>query len=238
MFDMRSTSEFRYFINSNMSSLFADNTVVDNEQLKSILKKHWNIDGNDLQLLKSSQNVTFKVNQGRWIVRATRDDADAVQFKRAQLECEFLNYLATHKLNVCSPIGVCVVREQIGDNNSFLVVVVSRLANGKSLDYASWSWMNDERLVVAEGRWLAQLHRLSRQFALEHPSKASAFRPWDELHGGIMKGAPLSIIDRQNIGNPEKYGVIHSDINPTNFFYDSQSGNLITFVVFEFNSFI
>merc|ERR1711879_819053 len=54
----------------------------------------------------------------------------------------------------------------------------------------------------------------------EHPEVFARMRAWDELHEGVQKAI---------VGDPEHWGVLHGDINVSNFFWVADKKQLIVF---------
>lgn len=79
--------------------------------------------------------------------------------------------------------------------------------------------MSDKELIQAWGRWFAQLHQSSKRFSEKYPEIASNVQRWDQIHEKIMKDAPIHEDDKSIIGNPDHYGIIHGDLNTTNFHF-------------------
>ena len=61
---------------------------------------------------------------------------------------------------------------------------------------------------------MGQLHRASRAFSGSHADTAARIQRWDDVHCGILAGAqpPLPV-------TADNFGIIHGDINPSNFHY-------------------
>ena len=197
------------------TKLFPCKKPLDEELLKKILFKNWQSiikEGDELKELKASQNITYK--SGDYIIRVTFDE-NGKQLKRIEDEKDFLLYLAKNGLesSICSPIKPYLVKD--GD----LIVMVTRFAKGRAVDYISYEWMRDRKLVGAVGKWLAKLHKLSIQYTKDHANSYESFQDWDDLHFNLMKGFPIDERDKKTIGDPIKYGITHSDINPSNYFY-------------------
>lgn len=52
---------------------------------------------------------------------------------------------------------------------------------------------------------------------------------WDEIHDAILKGAPIAEEDRAAMADPKQFGVIHGDINISNYFYVPAEETLCVF---------
>jgi len=110
-----------------------------------------------------------------------------------------------------------------------IVVIVSEWALGAPVDFMSYKWMTDMKAVVAWGKWLGSFHLASRQFSKAHPDTAAAIQRWDQVHDGIMAGAAIHPDDQAVVGDPRHYGVLHGDLNCSNFFYDESKEMLSVF---------
>jgi len=112
-----------------------------------------------------------------------------------------------------------------------VLIVVSEFARGEMLDLAHHTWMFDQRLVEACGRWIGFFHIASAKFCKENPVTAARIQRWDEVHDGVMKGISLHPSDRlaEEKRDPTRYGVLHGDVNCSNFFYSSSTAQLSVF---------
>jgi Ser/Thr protein kinase RdoA (MazF antagonist) len=100
-----------------------------------------------------------------------------------------------------------------------LIIVVSEWARGEPIDFMSYKWMTERDIVIAWGQWLARFHAVSKRFSTEHPSIARNIQCWDEMHHSILKGSELHHDDVAVMDDIEHYGVLHGDLNISNFFY-------------------
>ncbi len=73
--------------------------------------------------------------------------------------------------------------------------------------------------VHAWGSWLARFHRVSRQFTAEFPVVSARIQRWDQVHDNILKDAPLHAAEQAAMADPTRYGVLHGDLNCSNFFF-------------------
>jgi Ser/Thr protein kinase RdoA (MazF antagonist) len=73
--------------------------------------------------------------------------------------------------------------------------------------------------VVSLGKWFARFHALSKQFVAEHPDLYARTRNWTELHDGVLAGAPIDELDVEGAKDKEKFGLIHGDVNVSNYFW-------------------
>lgn len=84
--------------------------------------------------------------------------------------------------------------------------------------------MADRDFARSWGRWAAQLHVLTRRFGEDHPAIAERFRSWELLHDGVMVGVELAEEDERSRADPERFGVLHGDLNLSNFTYTPPRG--------------
>jgi Ser/Thr protein kinase RdoA (MazF antagonist) len=213
--------------------LFDQTIAVSAEEIAEIVAENWNLKLGPI--IKASQNHTFQ---------ATNEDADGVIIKyvvrvtpnpqehahvRIKNEVFFVNYLAESKKlqHICAPVkslsGEFVVRS--GDSS----VTVSEWAKGSAMDFLSYRWMTDKNIVFAWGKWLAEFHQISQQFSVEHPEIAQSIQRWDQVHSNILEGAEIHSADQEVVTNPKHYGVLHGDLNLSNFFFDDETQSLSVF---------
>lgn len=106
-----------------------------------------------------------------------------------EVEVAFLDYLLANNLSVCAAVptlsGDKIVR------CGSLTVCVFPFAAGEAVVYTDWKWLTERQQVVALGRWLAQLHLLSKRFAKEFSHLAARVREWTELHERLLEGAAV-----------------------------------------------
>ena len=176
------------------------------------------------KLIKAAQNHTFEATSGqddtqiKRVVRVT-PDPQGKHLARITNEVAFVDYITKsgELSHICGPLrsidGALLVQEK------GLILVVSEYAIGAPLDFLTYRWMTDESVVVAWGRWLAQFHILSRKFSAEHPTIARNIQRWDEMHHGILKGSAIHPDDEAVVGDIQHYGVLHGDLNVSNFFF-------------------
>lgn len=210
---------------------------VDVEQVKTIVAEHWNLELG--KQLKSSQNHTFESTlrsdpSVHYAVRVTPDPKNT-HWQRIVDEVFFVDYVARSPLvsdSVCRPVASSKTNElalRVGD----LTFVVSTWAKGSPLAFMEFKWMTDETIVRAWGRFFANLHRVSRAFSKEHPERANRIQRWDEVHDKVMAGSKLHPDDEalQQPGVPHglHYGIIHGDINCSNFFWQEEAKLLSVF---------
>jgi Ser/Thr protein kinase RdoA (MazF antagonist) len=187
--------------------LFPVAGAVDDGVVEKLVAKHWpQFDGEQVVLLKKSQNCTYGVGS-QAVLRVTPRDRLAL----TKAEETMLLFMSAHGLNVCEPLPNGVVFDQ------GMTLMLMRKTRGRPVDYVSWEWMRNERMVRSVGVWLARFHNLARQLPKE---VVSSFPHWYKLHCNIMENHPaIDARDLATIDDASQYGLCHGDINPTNFFY-------------------
>jgi Ser/Thr protein kinase RdoA (MazF antagonist) len=202
-------------------ALFDQTIAVSTEKVAEVVELHW---GARLgKLIKASQNHTFEAQRNeteKLVVRVT-PGATAEILSRIKNEVVFVNYVASSGKvhHVCAPVA-SLSGEYVLQADE-LVVVVSGWAQGEAVDFMSYRWMTDRNIVLAWGRWLASFHAVSKQFSVDHPTVARSIQRWDEMHKGILKGSILHADDIAVMEDPLHYGVLHGDLNISNFFIDT-----------------
>jgi Ser/Thr protein kinase RdoA (MazF antagonist) len=214
-------------------------TTVSATLLATAVQQHWGLELG--KCIKASQNHTFEAagkDGTRYIVRATPDPSNSF-FQKIVNEITFVREIAKSpdlQDQVCLPVPplACSSFEQSENwvvRSGEVLIVVSEFAKGEMLDLANHTWMYDQRLVEACGRWIGFFHVASAKFCREHPSVANRIQRWDEVHDGVMKGVSLHPDDRlaEEKRDPKRYGVLHGDVNCSNFFYCSRTAQLSVF---------
>jgi Ser/Thr protein kinase RdoA (MazF antagonist) len=203
-----------------------DKTPVEEDVVRRVVKEHFDIDlGANV---KASQNYTYIATQGtgesaaKFVVRVTPDPTNS-RVRDIALELELIDYVQQHGLPVCSAILSKVTNEKIVRDGP-LTFCVFNFATGEPVVYQDWKWFTDKTLVVGQGKWLGKFHNLSKQFAKEHASLLVNARQWTELHDGVLKGVPVHPDDEKTRSDPNKYGLIHGDVNPSNYFWIPELG--------------
>lgn len=198
---------------------------VDENEVRAIVKEHWSLDLG--KCLKASQNHTFLATRddgSKFVVRVTPDPR-ATRLKAVELEVALLDFLHSNKLPVCRSIPTINPPNQKWiHSKSALIIVTFEYASGEPVNFVEWKWLTDRDHVVGLGRWFAQLHALTKRFALEHPQLCAHARKWTELHEGILAEAPIDAADLATISDPSKFGLIHGDVNVSNYFWDASIG--------------
>jgi Ser/Thr protein kinase RdoA (MazF antagonist) len=193
---------------------------VDTEQVRQLARDHWNVELGEC--VKASQNHTFLANKGtteRFALRVM-PDPDNKRFDCTELEVALLEYLHKNKLPVCRAVQSSVTSSAIVRSGS-LILCLFTFASGEPVVYTDWTWMTNREVVVGLGRWFALLHKLTRRFVQEQPALATRARHWATLHSGVLAGVEVHERDRKTASDPAYFGVIHGDVNPSNYFWDS-----------------
>lgn len=184
------------------------------------------------KIIKASQNHTFEAieisTNKKFVVRVTPDHENKYQ-GRVENELFFVNYcVASNKIHhICAPLknidGDFLIRS--GD----LLISVSGWALGAPIDFMSYRWMMEKNIVTAWGKWLAEFHKVSKQFFVDHPGVAKAVQRWDQVHSCILEGSELHEDDIAVMSDPEHYGVLHGDLNVSNLFFVDETNSLSVF---------
>lgn len=202
-------------------------TIVNDEELKVVVKKHWNVDLGEK--LKDSQNQTYQATfsgesvEKKAIVRVT-PNTEGKRTGTIDLELSVLHFLATKSLPVCEAYPSLengALQVQMGE----LSVSVFHYAQGELVEFTKLHWMLDEEKVLGVGRWIGRLHLLLDEYEDSHPELLVHARKWDELHEGILKEVTIDDRDLEierttkSPLKPRPYGLIHGDINTSNYFW-------------------
>lgn len=192
---------------------------IDTEQVRQLALDHWGVELGDC--LKTSQNHTFLAKKGeteRFCLRIT-PDPDNKRFDSTELELALLEYLHENELPVSPPIKSSITSKALVQSGS-LILCLFTYATGEPVVYTDWIWLKNRDIVVGLGRWLARLHKLTRRFVQEQPLLAAHARHWTTLHEGVLAGVPVDEHDSKTASDPEHFGLIHGDVNPSNYFWD------------------
>ena len=194
---------------------------IDLDEVRQLARDHWNVELG--VCLKASQNHTFVAENKeseRFIVRVTPDPKNE-RLASTELEVALLQYLHDHQLPVCRSIPSCLTSSCVVRSGP-LIVCLFDYASGEPVIYTEWKWMTDRRIVVALGRWFARLHELTRHFVEEQPELAAGARHWTTLHEGVLAQVPVDEHDRLTSLDRSHFGLIHGDVNPSNYFWNEK----------------
>ena len=196
---------------------------IDADQVRQLARDHWNVEVGECA--KVSQNHTFFVKKDtgeRFVLRVT-PDPDNKRFESTDLEVTLLQYLHENKLPVCRAIESSITSSAVVRSDS-LILCLFTFATGEPVVYTDWIWMTNRDIVVGLGRWFARLHQLTRRFVQEQPTLAAHARLWTTLHDGVLAEVPVDERDSQTVSDPMHFGVIHGDVNSSNYYWDATIG--------------
>ena len=200
-----------------------ENMAIDVEEVGQIARQHWHVEMG--QCLKAAQNHTFLADKNtgeRFVLRVTPDPRNK-RFECTQLEVALLEYLHENKLPVCRSIRSSITSAAVVRSGS-LILCLFTFATGEPFVFTDWKWVTNREIVVGLGRWCARLHTLTRRFAQENPALAAHARHWTTLHDGVLAEVEVDERDSQLAADPAQFGLIHGDINPSNYFWDAAVG--------------
>lgn len=63
-----------------------------------------------------------------------------------------------------------------------------------------------------QGKWFKQLHSVSKQFSDQYTEIANRIQSYDQIHDGVLKDFKTNLKI-----NKDTFGVIHGDINVSNY---------------------
>ena len=219
------------------SPLFS-NFRPDPNAINSIVLKEWGLSLGPL--IKASQNHTFSAynpnTKVKYVVRVTHAlEGEISKYSTEQRvadELFFVLFVSEKRLEgVCAPVAKksneCKVF-QPSDLYIYienLIICVFQWAVGNPIDFMALEWLTNEKIVYAQGRWLAELHKITMDFSIEHYAIALRMRRWNQLHSGVLKGVKISNEDKLALNNiyphTNNVGIIHGDLNVSNFFLRS-----------------
>jgi len=113
------------------------------------------------------------------------------------------------------------------DNDNLYAVF--EYAKGAPVVWDQYLWFKDVDLVFSWGRWLGEYHVASREFSSQNPDSVGKAYHWWKLHKGVMEGVEVHPDDEKVKTDPRHYGLLHGDLNCSNFFYDESSKKLSVF---------
>ena len=204
-----------------------------NEAILQEAAARYGIKTDQIRLLDGFESFMYEFDQNgqAFILRLSHSFRRSVSLIRG--EVDWINYLADGGLGVSrivpSPGGELV--EIVDDNQGgqFLATAFVKAAGGPPWESGQW----DERLFECYGRFLGQMHALSKAYELPNPAWK---RPeWDDPElMDVFTWLPESqqlvrekaeAVMRQLRALPKdeaSYGLIHQDAHGGNFFVDEQ----------------
>ncbi|KYQ91295.1 hypothetical protein DLAC_08235 [Tieghemostelium lacteum] len=196
---------------------------INKDKVAQLAKENWGIELGDV--IKASQNHTFLAKKGeqKFILRVT-PDPKGIREKCTELEMSLLEYLYENKLPVSPPVRSILNNSPmlvVKDDNNPLIMCLFHFATGEPVVYTEWKWLETKEIVVGLGQWYAKLHQLIRKFQVEFPEICKSARMWDTLHDSILKGVEIDPLDQAVVTDPNQFMIIHGDVNPSNYFWDS-----------------
>jgi len=203
-----------------MGKLF-ETIPIDANEIKELVLKHWGLELGDC--VKASQNHTFLAKSAppstqSWIVRVTPDPENK---RGANIDAEvaLLQYLDANKLAVCTTVASQLTKSHVIHHNEKHICVFA-YASGEPVNYLEWKWMTEKERVVGLGLWLSRLHVLTKKYVASNPTTLSGIRHWTKLHDGVLDGVAVDPKDSQVEGDSEHFGLIHGDVNSSNYFWN------------------
>jgi Ser/Thr protein kinase RdoA (MazF antagonist) len=212
-------------------ALFEQTIPIPQETISVLVLNHWDIVVD--KIIKASQNHTFAAHAASdpthlFAVRVTPDPHHK-HLDRIEREIKFVDYIKREgKVEyVCGPVatnqGEWIVQERE------LIVVVYEWANGRPVNFMEYSWMTNHEFVYSWGCWLGKFHEASRKFMLQHKDIASGIQTYAQVHECILQNAPIHELDKIVMEQEEHYGVLHGDLNTSNFFFVDEERKLSVF---------
>ena len=110
-----------------------------------------------------------------------------------------------------------------------VIICAFHYAKGVSLPFPELRWMTDKQVVLATGRWMGRFHTLSKQFSRDHTKLFLRSRSWSALHDSLMSEYQVHPEDISQQQDSDKWGTLHGDINPSNWFFDEERATLCMF---------
>jgi Ser/Thr protein kinase RdoA (MazF antagonist) len=231
--------------------LFQQAVDISVEEVSKVVSDHWNIELE--KIIKASQNHTFLAKRRTTklttvfeksdstidsddgdenvVVRVT-PDPEHKHLSRIENEIRFVRFIREQEevQYVCGPIPSIHGEYMVAHGD--LIIAVSEWAKGRPVEFMNFSsWLTNREFVYAWGRWLAIFHQASRKFSQQYPEIASNIQCWNEIHEGILRNAPIHPDDLIAMENkdPGHYGIVHGDVNTSNFFFIDQEQKLSVF---------
>lgn len=151
-----------------------------------MLEEHWGAPKDkQLTLIKRSYNTVYSavIKDGQKVVVRTNGHNKEKMEKVFKNEMIFMEYLSK-EINVTPYVEPGVVTGPITQ------LCVQTWASGSPIDD---DVMKSEEFVRSSARWLSNFHRLSRQFAVDHPEIYKEYLTYETVKDGVMGFKALSI---------------------------------------------
>jgi Ser/Thr protein kinase RdoA (MazF antagonist) len=204
---------------------------IDSAIIARVVSEHFSIKLGDV--VKASQNHTFsgefESDGSRFAVRVTPDPYHSESlYQRIRDEVQFLTFLEASGLEgVCSPVK-SLRTDELCVRESSVIVVVTRWAPGALINFLDYSsWLRIDEIPFNWGAWMGRFHNASAEFSKRHAEVVARVQKWDEIHQGMLKGFDIVEEDRLALIDSAACGVLHGDLNISNFHY--LSGRLFVF---------
>lgn len=207
--------------------LFEQALPVIREDIALLASSNWNLVLGDV--IKVSQNHTFQAHNAvdpskKYIIRVT-PDPERIHAQRVRDEIFFVCFLTKHPQalhHVCAPVPLLSSTASSTTyllEESSMLIVAYEWALGAPLNFMDFSWMTKPEIAYTWGKWFGHFHQLSRKFTQEYPEVSHRIQQWSEIHHGILRDASITAEDLNFVSDPNNYGILHGDLNISNFYY-------------------
>jgi amicoumacin kinase len=203
----------------------------------------------ELSLLDNVTNFVYEFESphGRRILRLTHSSHHTEGEILSELD--WVNFLIRHGVPASRPVPSLNARltETFPAGGTYFIAAAFEFAPGHFIDPANpRDW--HPGFFRAWGRTVGQLHRVTQRYVPSAPNRA----PWqvDDL---LCRARDYLPADQQSVAanleklaarfrslspTPDSYGLVHGDLNPTNFFVDDGQITLFDFDDCSYNWFI
>lgn len=225
-------------------------TALLSDKLVSAAAGLWSASGK-IELLDNVANFVYQFQSGKqWkILRITHSSHRSEDQIIAELD--WVNFLAEHAIPVARPWLSKNQRftETFPVDNTYFTAVVFEFAPGQLIENADPAEWNTG-LFRSMGQIIGSMHRITKEY---HPAHIPQRRPhWyeDELIENARQCLPPDQIQaadelgeilnqfNQLPASPDDYGLVHNDVNPTNFHVENEKITLFDFDDCAYNWFI
>jgi Ser/Thr protein kinase RdoA (MazF antagonist) len=221
-----------------------------NDKLVSAAAAQWSASGK-IELLDNVANFVYQFQSGHhWkILRITHNSHRSEEQIIAELD--WVNFLAEHAVPVAQ---ACLSKNQrftetfpVGD--SYFTAAAFEFAPGQLIENADPSEWNPT-LFQNLGRIMGKLHKATKEYAPLHLKQKRKHWYEDDL---IQHASDYLPVDQQSAAqelaeimeqfnqletNRDQYGLVHNDVNPTNFHVDNGRITIFDFDDCAYNWFI